>query len=520
MGKKQHQKDKLYLTCTEWREVYGGRTPVNPKKPRSHLPFFVCSLTFKPFKEAAAIYGTDGHVFDRESVRSFITNYKRNPINGEKCSLDDIIDLKFHLNESGDFHCPVTFKVFNAHTPIVAIRSSGNVFSEDAVNELNIKTQNYRDLLSDTPFLGKKDIIRIQDPKRSLELDEKIGDFYHVKQELVLNDQIEPLDKSSCLNNVSVEALCVLKQLDETNEQKHDCDIKKRPVSKIMASHISTGQLAASLTSTVIEPVTELIPLQNDKDTVIQSRVLKTKRKAYVSLKTRKGHLVRIELYADIVPKTVHNFMLLCRRNYYDDCLFFRSIKNFILQTGDPTNSGKGGQSAWGKPFGDEIAKQLKHDSRGVLSMANSGPNTNRSQFFILYRPRPELDGNHSVFGRVVGGLGVLKTIEDLDVNKKDKPRIDVKIVETIIYVDPFDNERLRLEEELRMELESCRTTVKRNREILGNRVGRYLNTTLETTDKSQGSEDSDHDETNEYEIKKKARKTRIEGQKLQFESW
>jgi len=113
------------------------------------------------------------------------------------------------------------------------------------------------------------------------------------------------------------------------------------------------------------------------------------------------------------------------------------------IQGGDPTGTGRGGESAWGKPFKDDISERLKHDARGVLSMANSGLHSNRSQFFILFAPQPHLDNKHSVFGMLVKGFDVLDKIERIDTghgSKRDSPVVEIKILTTtIISENPFD---------------------------------------------------------------------------------
>ncbi len=121
---------------------------------------------------------------------------------------------------------------------------------------------------------------------------------------------------------------------------------------------------------------------------------------------TSKGTL-RADLYEDDAPNTVNNFVFLALNHYYDGILFHRVLDNFMAQTGDPTGTGSGGP---GYAFADEFSSKL-HDSKGVLSMANSGPNTNGSQFFITFVPTPHLDGRHSVFGKVIDGLDILDTI-------------------------------------------------------------------------------------------------------------
>ncbi|KAJ1845246.1 cyclophilin peptidyl-prolyl cis-trans isomerase Cyp8 [Coemansia sp. RSA 2703] len=109
-----------------------------------------------------------------------------------------------------------------------------------------------------------------------------------------------------------------------------------------------------------------------------------------------------------------------------------------MIQGGDPTGTGRGGRSYWGRDFADEISKKLKHSARGVLSMANRGPGTNGSQFFILYRATGSLDGKHTVFGRVVGGLSVLDKMEAVATDDSDRPVTDIVIEDVTVFVDPF----------------------------------------------------------------------------------
>ena len=110
---------------------------------------------------------------------------------------------------------------------------------------------------------------------------------------------------------------------------------------------------------------------------------------------------MKVELFCEKTPRTCENFLALCASDYFNDNLFHRNIKGFMVQTGDPTNTGKGGKSIWGGKFNDEISDSLKHNARGMLSMANSGPNSNQSQFFITYAAQPSLDLKYTVFGKV-----------------------------------------------------------------------------------------------------------------------
>ncbi|MBU1487562.1 peptidylprolyl isomerase [bacterium] len=135
-------------------------------------------------------------------------------------------------------------------------------------------------------------------------------------------------------------------------------------------------------------------------------------------IKTNYGD-IKLELFAQRAPLTVANFIKLAEKGFYDGIIFHRIIPDFMIQTGDPTGTGRGGP---GYTFKDEFHPELKHGKPGILSMANSGPNTNGSQFFITLKPTPYLDGRHSVFGEVIEGMDVVEKIVGLPRDKQDRP--------------------------------------------------------------------------------------------------
>ncbi len=144
-------------------------------------------------------------------------------------------------------------------------------------------------------------------------------------------------------------------------------------------------------------------------------------KKSYTAiLKTDKGDIT-IQLFADKVPQTVNNFIFLSRQGFYDGTIFHRVISDFMAQGGDPTGTGMGGP---GYKFSDEFNPTLRHNKPGVLSMANVGPNTNGSQFFITHVATPWLDNKHSVFGQVTDGMPVLMSIPARDPSKRDAPAV------------------------------------------------------------------------------------------------
>ena len=160
------------------------------------------------------------------------------------------------------------------------------------------------------------------------------------------------------------------------------------------------------------------------------SGALDTSKKYTARFKTEKGDIV-VELFADRAPRTVENFVNLARAGFYDGTTFHRVIGGFMAQGGDPTGTGTGGP---GYQFADEFDSSLRHDAPGTLSMANAGPGTNGSQFFITYGPTPHLDNKHSVFGRVTEGMDVLRSLRERDPQRDRQPgdRIDtIEITES-----------------------------------------------------------------------------------------
>lgn len=157
-----------------------------------------------------------------------------------------------------------------------------------------------------------------------------------------------------------------------------------------------------------------------------------------LTLHTDVGDL-KLELFCNEVPKATENFLALCASGYYNGTLIHRNISGFIVQMGDPTGTGKGGESIWGNKFEDEIRSSLKHDRRGVVSMANSGPDTNGSQFFITYARQPSLDAKYTIVGQVAEGTDTtLDVLERTEVNKKHRPLQDVLLKAVTIHANPL----------------------------------------------------------------------------------
>ena len=151
-----------------------------------------------------------------------------------------------------------------------------------------------------------------------------------------------------------------------------------------------------------------------------------------VVFETTQGKIV-FALKPDIAPKACENFEALVKKGYYDGISFHRIIKGFMIQGGDPTGTGRGGESIYGKPFEDEFKPNVVFNKAGILAMANAGRNTNGSQFFVTTVPTPHLNGRHTIFGEVVEGMDVVMKLEKVDTDGRDKPLVPQKILKAYL---------------------------------------------------------------------------------------
>ncbi|MGA2775861.1 MAG: peptidylprolyl isomerase [Candidatus Omnitrophota bacterium] len=151
-----------------------------------------------------------------------------------------------------------------------------------------------------------------------------------------------------------------------------------------------------------------------------------------VILETNQG-AIEIKLMPEVAPKACENFTKLVESGYYNGIIFHRVIKGFMVQGGDPKGTGRGGESVWKKPFEDEVNTSVQFDSPGILAMANAGPNTNGSQFFITTAKTPWLNMRHTIFGKVVSGYDAVEKIENTAVDASDRPVAEQKIIKAYL---------------------------------------------------------------------------------------
>ncbi|RUM61522.1 MAG: peptidylprolyl isomerase [Sulfurimonas sp.] len=154
----------------------------------------------------------------------------------------------------------------------------------------------------------------------------------------------------------------------------------------------------------------------------------------HVVFETTQGTL-EFKLFDDIAPKAVENFTTHVKNGYYNGLIFHRIIKDFMIQGGDPTGTGRGGESIWKKDFADEFTPGMTFDKAGILAMANRGPHTNGSQFFITTAPTPWLNGHHTIFGEVVNGMDTLNKLNNVATNKRqgDRPLQEQRIIKAYV---------------------------------------------------------------------------------------
>ena len=418
--------DKLFVTASEW-SLMGGAKKRNAGGEFKRLPISHCALSLQPFE--TPVCTPEGTVYEAMNIIPWIRKHHSNPVDGSPLEASQLIPLTFHRNSDNQLHCPVTGKVFNDNTHIVAVKPSGHVYCFEAVDRLNARAKHWFDLITDIKF-SRSDIITLQDP-HSLQK-HNFAQFHHIQQ------GISP-PKSSISNSINASGTTsrVLAELKSSTSATTTTSAATTSATTTSAtSAYSKGLAAASLTSMAFTPV-----FRNEAAILSDAEVaiLNVSQDATATIRTQLGD-ISVLLLCTKAPRACYNFVKLASSGYYNNTVFHRCIKRFMVQGGDPTATGKGGESIFGKPFADELKTGLSHSSRGILSMANRGPNTNGSQFFITFNPCPHLDGKHTVFGRVTAGMDVLDRLEAIKTDKDDKPLSQITILQVSIDKDPFQD--------------------------------------------------------------------------------
>ena len=537
----KRQKDKQYLTATEHRQLTKSRP--NGTTTSRPLPFSCCALTFTPFTNPVCT--PQGILFDASALLPHVLKHKTDPVTGKPLTSQDVITLHMDCKEEEGltggapvWQCPVLNKPFLPHTKVCAILQpvekgrgrEANVYSWEAVQQLNIKPRNYVDLITGEPFDKKKDLLVLHDPNDAALTELRdIKNFWHYKTR-----RSEVKEKKDSSENVKL-SITASRIMEKMNSKKREQEAKakeedsstssKKPklfASDVTGTTFTSGKASGSFTSTSMT----LSNATQESREATEGEVLdalcaalkQQKQKGVVRLITTVGD-IDLQLECDIVPKTCINFLTLVEEGKYDGTKFHRLIPKFMIQGGKPSQKSEDEGSIWGGAFDDEFDDRLKHAGRGILSMANAGPNTNKRQFFITFLSAPHLDQKHSVFGRVVNGLDTLDRMEAVPIDKKDRPLDTIQIVEAQIIQNPLpvakESERLRIQKQVdkrRKEKEERKlfasgTSVsesKVTKAVTTNRsqdltIGRYLPKPKSNT-KKKGQSQKEQNSSNEFE--------------------
>lgn len=471
------------------------------------MPLHCCFLSLQPFENPV---GTrDGAIFEVKHIIAYIKRFGTNPVTGGKLEVSELVPMNFHRNNEGKFQCPVTFKVFTNHSHVVANMASGHVYSFEAVEQLNRKTKNFTDLITSKPFKWS-DIVTIQDPNVGTrevdkfhfmqigQQDEVIRTITHKESEASKEEKKEKLRKNAALERIFEEKQRLADEKAQLEAEKEPAPgpeaIKDAEPQAARKTHdrYTSGEVAESFTSTAtpLRTQNELRKQTEEEDIQdLYDAVRKKKLKGYVRLVTSEG-MLNLELHCDIVPRTTDNFLRLCEKDYYDNTTFHRLIRNFMMQGGDPDGTGRGGESAFegGRAFKDEFDSRLVHQGPGVVSMANNGKNTNRSQFFVSLKSCQHLDNKHSVFGRVVGGLKLLEVFNNWETEEKDKPKKEIKLIRTEVFKNPFKEVKVEAEKpKVEKVVDPVATWFSNRRDPMEDHKNRHSNTVGKYMDDSGG---------------------------------
>jgi peptidyl-prolyl cis-trans isomerase-like protein 2 len=417
----------VQITHSEWSssDAYSPSVGANASSRNGsgtasfrRLPFNFCAASLQPFKNPVCT--PDGTIFDVEVIGAWLDKHpNQNPVNGEPLSKKDLIRLNFARNASsdslgaglsdgkGDLIDPVTYKVFTDNTHIVAIRHGtyANVFAWETVERMNIKAKLWQDLVDDEPFT-RADIITLQDPQNAAS--RNLEQFKYLKdgEGAQLTKEQEEERNASNVNAAALgsmgdkvlKARAAVERARKAREAGSDVNrssgaseksslvpsshsyamaASQRPTIKdkklaANAAAYTTGKAAASFTSTGLTPETSgERALLTDEEFMLKPKRVKTK--GYARIETNRGDLT-VELHTDTAPRAVWNFIRLAQTGYYKGVAFHRNVPNFMIQGGDPSGTGKGGSSIWGKYFDDEFDGPMTHNSRGIREFSFSPP--------------------------------------------------------------------------------------------------------------------------------------------------
>jgi peptidyl-prolyl cis-trans isomerase-like 2 len=473
-----------------------------------------CPITYKPFTENSTIIAIKetGNVYSFEAYDTLnkkVKNYK-DLLNNQSFDPKNVIIIQDP--KSTNQRNVNDYDFIKKKEDVDFIRHGQQDFYDKSENFVNLSStyksiiDNYQENATEEQIKRQQVLNMINNKQNIEEEDERTKKIKLECDEFEKN--LEKLEQEilGSSSNLSVDLQSEnLKKFFRISSSCYLHYLKKNKNEKILYhDRFTEGKAAGSFTSTSLNAnYSNKYRMLSDDELrnkiyypIVKSRGLK----GYVRLNTNLGFL-NLMIHCDLVPKTSENFLELCESGYYNNVPFHRLVKNFVLQGGDPTGTGCGGTSYFGKAFEDEFNAKLTHKDRGTLSMANSGANTNSSQFFITLKATPHLDNRHSVFGEVVGNLKVLDDLESVGSDKKGKPYKEIKILSMEVFTNPFrdvisdllikdftekfmsENEKIEKEKERRVEenlkkmdnLEN-KSKMLASSESQESSVGKYLN--------------------------------------------
>lgn len=464
--------DKPYITQSEWAQgdhsVGGGKkaTSQAPGGGSQKNPFWYCTIGQQAVDPKNIMCDKLGFVYDIRNVVPYLVKRGKvgkkgkgvpHPVvEGATLARTDLMRLVVTTNSDGQLIDPVSFREMSRYNTAVVIRSSKRVYLEDTVAELG---KAGRDPVSNEPFTSA-DVVKLR----------------------------SCLDHSEASESVAAASGAVFGTASSATPSD-------TPLSR---KGTTTHHVAASLTSTAFTPTTTATMVEEDVVDSLKPKMPQLKDPVYalmsIDCQGAKGQL-RLELYPYNAPLTVYNFIKLAQDGYYDGTVFHRNIIRFMIQGGDPTGTGSGGESIFGKTFRDECGtfNPHTHDGRGVLSMANKGKGTNSSQFFITYTRAPHLDGKHTVFGRVVDEKSEFLTTLEMAETKDSTPTKPIILESIRVSSDPFEflTKQVNPGDEEGGESSTKDDTPFLKKQVgESGKIGRYLKISADVNDGEDGEDD------------------------------
>lgn len=388
-----------------------------------------------------------GYIYERGAVEDYIREHSKDPVTYKFLRQEDLFPLHLERDSNEELICPVTRKPLSKHQLVMAVRPTGRVYSGEGLNRLVAGERDaeggkvYHDYYGEAPF-NEQDLVILNDPSQ---LERRFPqNFAHLKEKREeANVEDKKIDRPLKLKPLVSETLSY-----STTRTAEASIAGTRSKAGVLPSELPYSRPTGTSTISMVPAAT---PGSKDPSqlTMEQRLFREVRNPGKATIRTNYGDM-HFALHCRETPRTCYNFLALARRGYYAGVPFHRLLRGFVLQGGDPTGTGLGGDSCWGRPFPSEPGGLTAHHrKRGLLSMANKGDAcSNTSQFFVTLAPTAHLDGIHPIFGEMIGGEETLVSIERVPIDEKGKPLRPVIIEDVIIVEDPYVELRKQIEVE------------------------------------------------------------------------